>query len=496
MGLSVVIVSMTNWGHMQMRYFTCLSLAAFLLGAGHLLEVTSPSLDAAVVACKVEYIAIPYLGVFSFLFGFAYSDVSLRKSWHTVVMIAISTIMAGLVFTWPAQRLVYADLSFSVQGVLPHLEVTPGPLYYVVFVYTYGLTVAGCVTIIRNMIRLRRKKLRHSLHFVIAAAIPSAVQICYLTGLIPRDWDPIPTAVNLTVFSLCLYLTRYRTPEWRNLGRELVLQKMKDAFILMDDDGRFLDANERAMEYFPALRGITQWTHVSAIEGFPRQLAEDYLSDFDFSHPVNDAVMYLRVSRTPVEARKQVLGACVVIYDDTENHRLMLELQKLARHDPLSGLFNRKAFFNDAGLSFDLLKRNNISGSVLMMDIDYFKRINDSFGHACGDTVIVGVADILRARLRHTDIAGRYGGEELCAWLPHTDIEGALVVAESIRKSLEAMSFPSSNGQFGVTISIGAASTYPGYDRSFAELMNEADIALYKAKNSGRNQVSVHTGSD
>jgi diguanylate cyclase (GGDEF)-like protein len=202
--------------------------------------------------------------------------------------------------------------------------------------------------------------------------------------------------------------------------------------------------------------------------------------------------MFLRISRTPLETRGQAPGVCVVIYDDTEKHKLMLELQRMARHYPLSGLYNRKTFFTDAGLNFDLLIRDKIPGSILMMDIDYFKRINDSYGHACGDIVITGIADILRARLRHTDIAGRYGGEELCAWLPHTDAKGALLVAESIRKSVEAASFQAPNDRFGVTISIGVASAGAGYDQSFAELVNEADVALYKAKNSGRNQVRVH----
>jgi diguanylate cyclase (GGDEF)-like protein len=496
MSLAVVFVSMTNWGYTQMRYFTCLSLAAFLLGAGHLLEVTSSSLEAAVVACKVEYLGIPFLGVFCFLFGFDYSGSRLRRSWHTVVLLMISTVMTLLVFTWPAQRLLYADLSFSTEGALPHLTVTPGPLYFTVFVYSYGLTGIGCVIIIRNMVRSGRKKLRHCLHFVIAATIPLAVQFCLLAGLTPAGWDPIPTAVNLTVSSLCLYLTRYRTPEWRSLGRELVIQKMKDAFILIDNDGHFLDANERAAEYFPALRRVGQWTPAAEIEGLALAILNEDLNNFEFPHPGKKEVMFLRVSRTPLEARNRVLGTCIVVYDDTENHKLMLELQRMARHDPLSGLYNRKTFFTDAGLSFDLFARDKIPGSVLMMDIDYFKRINDSFGHACGDTVIVGISDILRARLRHTDIAGRYGGEELCAWLPHTDTEGAALVAESIRKSVEAATFPSPSGYFNVTISIGVASAGLDYGRSFADLVNEADIALYNAKNSGRNQVSARPGNE
>jgi diguanylate cyclase (GGDEF)-like protein len=496
MSLAVVFVSMTNWGHTQMRYFTCLSLAAFLLGAGYFLEVTSTSLEAAVVACKVQYLGVPFLGVFCFLFGFDYSDSRLPRPWYTVALLAVSLIMTLLVFTWPAQRLLYADLSFSAEGALPHLTVTPGPLYYAVFLYDYGLTGAGCVVIIRNMIRSGRKKLRHSLHFVIAATIPLAVQLCLLAGLTPAGWDPIPAAVGLAVALLCLHLTRYRAPEWRSLGRELVIQKMNDAFVLIDTDGRFLDANERAAEYFPALRKVGQWTHTAEIEGFPLQLLEVDLDNFEFPHPDKEEVMFLRVSRTPLEARNQILGACIVVYDDTENHKLMLELRKMARHDPLSGLYNRKTFFTDAGINFDLLARDKISGSVLMMDIDYFKRINDSFGHACGDTVIVGIADILRARLRHTDIAGRYGGEELCAWLPHTDTEGAALVAESIRKSVEAATFPSPHGCFNVTISIGVASAGLDYGRSFADLVNEADIALYNAKNSGRNQVSARHGSE
>jgi diguanylate cyclase len=124
------------------------------------------------------------------------------------------------------------------------------------------------------------------------------------------------------------------------------------------------------------------------------------------------------------------------------------------------------------------------------MDIDHFKHINDSYGHAIGDIVIRNVADVVRKCIRGEDIAVRYGGEEFLVLLPNTQLEGAITVAEAIRRRIEALRLVRKNDNFALapfTISLGVAKRRGNDDRD--SLVERADKALYQAKSSGRNQV-------
>ncbi len=172
---------------------------------------------------------------------------------------------------------------------------------------------------------------------------------------------------------------------------------------------------------------------------------------------------------------------------ETEQLRAELEAQRReAMIDPLTGLFNRRAM--DHHLEY--LWEEDQDLSVLVMDIDHFKRINDSYGHAVGDIVIRNVADTLRKCIRGEDIAVRYGGEEFLVLLPNTQLEGAITVAEAIRRRIEALRLVRKNDNFALdpfTISLGVAKRHGKDDRD--SLFERADKALYHAKSNGRNQV-------
>jgi diguanylate cyclase (GGDEF)-like protein len=174
-----------------------------------------------------------------------------------------------------------------------------------------------------------------------------------------------------------------------------------------------------------------------------------------------------------------------------ESFKQMCALRYTASHDGLSGLLNRSAFFSAAEHDYALMRRQGTPGCAMMMDIDLFKQINDTHGHSTGDQVIVGVAGVLRERLRGTDIAGRYGGDEFCVWLPDTNREGATVLAEALRKGVAALLFYNEIGApLGVTISIGLADSAAA---NIGALLEQADKAMYHAKHSGRNRVEVYT---
>jgi len=167
-------------------------------------------------------------------------------------------------------------------------------------------------------------------------------------------------------------------------------------------------------------------------------------------------------------------------------------IRSLAMIDSLTKVFNRRAFMERAEKEYAIAQRNKTSLALLMIDIDYFKRINDEFGHPTGDDVLVDVANILNSRLRKQDTLGRYGGEEFCILLPNTDHAGAMVLAETLRSAVAGTPLATERKTISATISIGVTicpASCADCNQGFYKLLDDADAALYQAKNEGRNRV-------
>jgi diguanylate cyclase (GGDEF)-like protein len=163
--------------------------------------------------------------------------------------------------------------------------------------------------------------------------------------------------------------------------------------------------------------------------------------------------------------------------------------QELARTDALTGCFNRRALFERMGREMDRAKRYRHALTVILVDLDEFKHVNDDHGHMAGDRVLSTVAESLRREARAVDIVGRYGGDEFVLVLPETPMEGAIVFAERLRQRIHAVDFAEGGEPWYVSASIGVAS-YPTEDVATSEdLIARADQAMYRAKHEGRNQV-------
>jgi diguanylate cyclase (GGDEF)-like protein len=175
--------------------------------------------------------------------------------------------------------------------------------------------------------------------------------------------------------------------------------------------------------------------------------------------------------------------------DITTRKRYEEKLKYLSVHDPLTGLFNRQELRNLLEKEMQRARRYQRDLSVCMIDIDHFKKINDTYGHPVGDKVLTILASIIKKTIRENDIAFRYGGEEFLIVLTETPVPQALSLAERLRKSIEAYEFKDSKeAEFNATVSIGVA-TFTEQIKSEEELLKTADQALYAAKKAGRNQV-------
>jgi diguanylate cyclase (GGDEF)-like protein len=173
-----------------------------------------------------------------------------------------------------------------------------------------------------------------------------------------------------------------------------------------------------------------------------------------------------------------------------ENAKLLAKVQQLAITDELTGILNRRGLFEHANLQYKSACRYKRDLSVLMIDIDNFKKINDTFGHDIGDQVLIELARRIKGNVRDIDILGRYGGEEFLILLAETDHSGSLIVGERIRALIDNTPFSTNSGTIHVTISIGIGFLKPD-TQSFEQICKAADEALYIAKNRGKNQVAT-----
>ena len=190
--------------------------------------------------------------------------------------------------------------------------------------------------------------------------------------------------------------------------------------------------------------------------------------------------------------QKQLAEQNVVLKKEV-NRRMKAEKELFvqATTDPLTNIFNRRHFFEVAAKELSIPKRVDQPFSVIMIDIDHFKKFNDTYGHCIGDQVLIHFAEICQKNLREYDLLARYGGEEFVILLPKTDKQQAQVIAERLRTQVADTNMTIENNAVSITISLGVCSTSGDSPIDLTDIVEKADEALYRSKQSGRNRVSL-----
>ncbi|MDK9720731.1 MAG: GGDEF domain-containing protein [Rhodospirillales bacterium] len=225
-----------------------------------------------------------------------------------------------------------------------------------------------------------------------------------------------------------------------------------------------------------------------AVGAYPAQLVPERQEE---------KLLRLVIERMPVvlddDLRIQDLALSLAAFCDTQQQ--MAELEVLASSDSLTGVANQRHFLHLAGLELDHALRMERAFSMLALDIDHFKRINDGHGHATGDAALKAFVSACKTALREYDILGRLGGEEFGVALPNTGVEGAMVIAERLRQHVQDIRLPLPKGEaLAFTVSVGVCAFQLGggqKDVDIPSMMEKADAALYRSKSQGRNRVTL-----
>jgi len=282
----------------------------------------------------------------------------------------------------------------------------------------------------------------------------------------------------------------------------------KDGYAIFCPDDKLLFANYVFLDAFCATQESTEYwtfdqlvTHAYKIKrgvNIETERLEDWLS---YVHSVRRKRAFRIFEVDLVDGRwmlfsEQLLesGELLVQIKDISKQKLteitlkdsVTKLKKLALTDSLTNLANRRAFVDAVETELARCQRNDLSATMLVIDLDYFKKINDTYGHLAGDEVLVHTAQILRRATRQYDIIGRLGGEEFAVFMTDTDASSSFEIAERIRQTIQATPTTVDDIPVAVTTSIGISIQTSPF--TFKNLFNDADEALYHAKSLGRNQ--------
>ena len=323
-------------------------------------------------------------------------------------------------------------------------------------------------------------------------AVPDFFSIVVANGLLAAAYALILAAIY--------EFQRRQAQRWQ-YWVPVVLAVLMAAILLDDIRGRFIwgslvygfqmvligralitDQETRAGQAWRLLfGGIVLLLLVLALRAITALVCYTELTQFQISTPIHpfQIITYIALMSTALLGS---IGFVLLVKERGDS-----EIMHLAMTDSLTQIPNRRALLDYA--EHALARRNGLPLALLMIDADHFKLINDTHGHQTGDEVLCKLAVLIAERLRGHDLLGRYGGEEFCVVAPNTDIKGALVLAESLRKIISSASFATERGELSITVSIGISCCPLEAQRNVKEVLAEADAALYDAKQTGRNKV-------
>ena len=283
---------------------------------------------------------------------------------------------------------------------------------------------------------------------------------------------------------------------------QAVIEAIPGTFYVLDGEGHFvrwnqaaevlLDAPDESMPHKSVLDAICKEDHPLVSAMMQEALAKGYAeAEARLAQKTGDfRWCFLSARRVDIAGKSYLVGTGL---DVTERKQLERELERQARTDFLTGIPNRRHFLDLADLESARAHRYGRPFSVLMLDLDLFKSVNDRYGHRVGDLALQKVVEVCRQILREVDVIGRLGGEEFGIMLPETDAEQALQVADRVRQAIAAASVELPNGgSVAITASVGVA-TYCDVDSGFESVLSRADRALYEAKRLGRDRVSTES---
>jgi diguanylate cyclase (GGDEF)-like protein len=469
--------------------FAILVAALAIYAFGYAGEIAQTTLSGATLWLHVEYLALPWIPGLWLLAAYRHKGTQVR-----VFLLFIIPVITFIGHFTNFQNLFYSGpIELLHRGPFWVLTVRRGPLSmldnaYLLIAFLTGawIYMAG----LRHASALFRKQ---AFVLMMSSVLPFFGYFIFFFNLSPWGLDITPITLGLTCVLIYYGIFYCGIFDLAPLARNLIFNGIRDAVVILDTQSRLLDFNPAAQTFLPMLNKRRLGTDISVtLADFPTMLEalarpEDSV---EFAFGPEDNPRLYEIRNWPLISAFRQVGRAVIFADVTAQVRLREELRLRAETDPLTGIANRRRFQQALEIECLRFSRGQAPFSLLMLDLDHFKDINDRYGHPVGDLVLKNVAQLLLVTLRKTDVLARYGGEEFAVLLPETRSEGAQIIAERIRITVCDNPIEVDEELIHTSISVGITSHANG-DADPQLLLKRADLALYRAKGVGRNRVEI-----
>lgn len=485
------------------RPFTWFMSSVFIYSLGYMLELSGSSYAGIYFALKIEYLGIPFVSVFWFLFALEYSNYKIKSKplYTSLFIIPITTTI--LLYTNESNHLLYKKFLIDFAGPFPMASIVKGTWYYIDFAYAVVLSLAGVALFFAMTRKTQGYRKKQATTIFRASLIPWGGHVLNMLIAPPAGIDPAPFYLSIAVPIFAFAMFRLRLFDIAPIARARAFETINTPIVVLDRNFLIADFNTAASGIFPELTRDVIGQTAQEVLGAHKELLEKLPpagdGPLEIDHEVEKGIRHFSVSVTKLLSPKQkYLGLIILLYDITEKKLMLDKLRDMATVDALTQVRSRRFFMESCLQTLRALARRQGSLAFLLIDIDHFKEVNDTYGHIAGDLVLQGVTEGFRSILRDGDIIGRYGGEEFTILLPDTDIEGAAKLSERLRTHIEEISTSHEDTDIRVTVSVGisgvsfaAQAAGIDFEKVLATLLQDADQALYTAKETGRNQVCL-----
>jgi diguanylate cyclase (GGDEF)-like protein len=354
----------------------------------------------------------------------------------------------------------------------------------------YVVTVLSCVQSLRALLQTSNTQRRAARPILIGVGgtlfMLLGLRLLYGDALFPVVYHTDISVIAFGILTLSRGIDRYRPFAIMPIGRKLAIEQLDDGLLVFDSYGCIVEANPAAVRILGWRADDLDRQVLKAIHpALGEALADAHSGPTDIVLGPLGRTYELR--RSEIRQGDEAVGILLRLQDVTENRRLLGELRRLATEDGLTGTMNRRYFL-------ELFQREAAASqatpmALLLFDVDHFKSVNDTYGHKVGDQVLVALVARVSGALRAGDLLGRYGGEEFIVLAHQVNPDAAARLAERLRHAIGSAPMATSVGDVLVTVSVGVAAWDGVGQLDIDAMIQEADCALYVAKEAGRNRV-------
>lgn len=460
--------------------------------------INNNSLEEMIFWNQFQYLGLPFISVLWLIVALLYTKVIYPlKSWMVLLLFLVPAVTFFIRLTNSWHHFFYTNWEIRYLFGYYSLYMERGFWYYVNITYTILCLLSTVIIYLLGYLKNQAGYTKnHFMVFLFASLFPLAGIILILLIFHERNIDYAALIMPISLLIISYGIWKYDFLEIRSLARESIFENNLVGMVILGPGQRIVDYNKAAEQFFEKL-GITLGNYPieHILQGDP-ELLEVFNNKVsrNYSLEINGEERFFEINSVPLgDSHYGSTRMLKSIRDVTKEKRMQDKLKIMATTDSLSGLCNRVEFMNLAQKEFAWATRQKEELSFLMMDLDHFKNINDTFGHAAGDEVIREVGRTMKTYFRKSDIVGRIGGEEFAVVLKNASLKEAIKTAERFRETVAGKKVVFGNQEITFTISIGVAAITDDADNisNIEDIMKRADDALYRAKAMGRNCVAA-----